>query len=362
MVAFDTSVPLSSLLGMPSGNEIPLAPTNLGCEISRTDDISALPVAAVSTKPEFDEKGSEPKVHREQIQKGGPANGSADASKNPANARKRKAVTPSPPIKATMSMQDQHSNKKRKKKDKDAPKKPRSAYIVFLDRHREEIRKACPEMMMKNITSALAKQWQHVTEDEMKLCRDIAAEERQAYENRKKEYEEQKALKPPEPAVADVKLKARRAKKDKDAPKKGRSAFILFLMEYRVQNKQQNNSSSAFADVSKSVGKAWADLPAELKAPYLEKATSEKAQYEELKKVYLDQKQARILAGEPIVSRAKKQKKAKVPLDINMDNVPLVSGVDPFSAPRASQPPPDVSAALDGSVISMSDALKVLAE
>lgn len=41
----------------------------------------------------------------------------------------------------------------------------------------------------------------------MKLCRDIAAEERQAYENRKKEYEEQKALKPPEPAVADVKLK-----------------------------------------------------------------------------------------------------------------------------------------------------------
>jgi hypothetical protein len=48
-------------------------------------------------------------------------------------------------------------------KDKEAPKKPRSSYIVFLDRHREEIRVACPDMQMKEVTSALAKQWQHVT-------------------------------------------------------------------------------------------------------------------------------------------------------------------------------------------------------
>jgi len=34
---------------------------------------------------------------------------------------------------------------------------------VFLDRHREEVRKACPDMQMKNITAALAKQWKHVT-------------------------------------------------------------------------------------------------------------------------------------------------------------------------------------------------------
>jgi hypothetical protein len=46
---------------------------------------------------------------------------------------------------------------------------------------------------------------------------------------------------------------AKRAKKDKDAPKKGRSAFILFLMDYRANHKQVNNTSEAFADVSKQV-------------------------------------------------------------------------------------------------------------
>eukprot|EP00854_Cymbomonas_tetramitiformis_P012058 gene12058-14247_t len=204
-------------------------------------------------------------------------------------------------------------------KDKEAPKKPRSAYIVYLDSHREEVRREQPDMKMKDITTALAEKWKFVGQvspkpDELAECKRVAENERTAYEHAKKIYLEMKAAAPQDFPEPD-RPKAKRAKKDKEAPKKGRSAFILFLMEFRQRNKQENNSSRAFADVSKQVGEAWAKLTDDERRPYLERAQLESDSYEEKKKEYFDRKQVASVS-----SSAKSTKAPDPKLDDVMEN------------------------------------------
>ncbi|KAK3262309.1 hypothetical protein CYMTET_28832 [Cymbomonas tetramitiformis] len=204
--------------------------------------------------------------------------------------------------------------RRRKMKDKEAPKKPRSAYIVYLDSHREEVRREQPDMKMKDITTALAEKWKFVGPDELAECKRVAENERTAYEHAKKIYLEMKAAAPQDFPEPD-RPKAKRAKKDKEAPKKGRSAFILFLMEFRQRNKQENNSSRAFADVSKQVGEAWAKLTDDERRPYLERAQLESDSYEEKKKEYFDRKQVASVS-----SSAKSTKAPDPKLDDVMEN------------------------------------------
>jgi hypothetical protein len=46
--------------------------------------------------------------------------------------------------------------------EKAKPKKPRSAYMVYLDRHRQMARDSNPEMQQKELTALLATNWQSV--------------------------------------------------------------------------------------------------------------------------------------------------------------------------------------------------------
>mmetsp|Transcript_11403 Transcript_11403/g.13516 ORF Transcript_11403/g.13516 Transcript_11403/m.13516 type:complete len:381 (-) Transcript_11403:312-1454(-) len=81
--------------------------------------------------------------------------------------------------------------------------------------------------------------------------------------------------------------KCHRRKKDKDAPRKGRSAFILFLMDFRNEHKQENNTAKAFSNLSKRVAAAWANLSEPLRAEYHERAGKEAAEYKRMKVAYL---------------------------------------------------------------------------
>lgn len=89
--------------------------------------------------------------------------------------------------------------------------------------------------------------------------------------------------------------KGKRRKKDKDAPRKGRSAFILFLMDFRNANKQENNSAKAFSNVSKKVGAAWTNLSDRQRAKYIQEAANEAAEYKKKKQEYLASKQEKEL-------------------------------------------------------------------
>jgi len=176
----------------------------------------------------------------------------------------------------------------RGKKDKARPKKPRSSYIIFLDRHRNSVRSKMPNLKMKEITAELAKLWRTVTPEEREICRQIAKYESERYEVNKKVFlQRAQQIGKLKPESSIVKPKAKRRKKDKEAPRKGRSAFILFLMDFRNANKQADNSMEAFSSLSKQVSSAWASLSDEERQPYLDRAAKEAEEYRVAKSEYL---------------------------------------------------------------------------
>ncbi|EJU00226.1 Non-histone chromosomal protein 6 [Dacryopinax primogenitus] len=78
----------------------------------------------------------------------------------------------------------------------------------------------------------------------------------------------------------------RGSKKDKDAPKRGLSAYLIFSNEWRDRVKAENPDAS-FGDVGRLLGAKWKELPDEEKKEYQRKsdedkqrAAKEKAEYE----------------------------------------------------------------------------------
>ncbi|KAJ8654232.1 hypothetical protein O0I10_010054 [Lichtheimia ornata] len=71
-------------------------------------------------------------------------------------------------------------------------------------------------------------------------------------------------------------------RKDPNAPKRGRSAYMFFSQEQRSTIKEENPDAS-FGDIGRLLGQKWKGLTDEEKKPYNDKAAADKQRYEEEK-------------------------------------------------------------------------------
>ncbi|XP_024185402.1 HMG1/2-like protein [Rosa chinensis] len=69
-------------------------------------------------------------------------------------------------------------------------------------------------------------------------------------------------------------------KKDADAPKRPAGAFFIFMEEFRKSFKLEFPDAKSGPTVGKAGGEKWKSLSATEKAPYVEKASKRKAEYE----------------------------------------------------------------------------------
>ncbi|KAK0518955.1 Non-histone chromosomal protein 6 [Tilletia horrida] len=69
--------------------------------------------------------------------------------------------------------------------------------------------------------------------------------------------------------------KQKRARKDKAAPKKAKSAYIIFCSEHRDRVKEEN-PTAGFGDVGRILGAKWKDMSDKEKAPYLKAQEKDK--------------------------------------------------------------------------------------
>lgn len=72
-------------------------------------------------------------------------------------------------------------------------------------------------------------------------------------------------------------VKKARKKKDKNAPKRGMSAFMFFSQDQR-ESVKADNPGIAFGEVGKVLGQRWKELSEADKKPYEEKAAKDKVQ------------------------------------------------------------------------------------
>jgi hypothetical protein len=72
--------------------------------------------------------------------------------------------------------------------------------------------------------------------------------------------------------------KGTRAKKDPNAPKRPRSGFMFYGMARRAALKEENPELS-FGEIGRALGEEWTGMSDAKKAPYVKKATADKARY-----------------------------------------------------------------------------------
>lgn len=170
------------------------------------------------------------------------------------------------------------SVKPKKVKDPEAPKK-KSAWIIFCEEERERIKQEVAEGKIEKIPpkemfAELGKRWKLVKDDE-----DKKAEFEEAAKVSKEEYEEKiKTYVPKEGVKAERK---KRAKKDKNAPKGAKSAWVFFCEAERKKIAKEKKKLTG-KEVMAELSARWKDVKGTKKAKkYEEMAKKDKKRYEE---------------------------------------------------------------------------------
>ena len=164
----------------------------------------------------------------------------------------------------------------RKKKDPDAPKRGKSAYIFFGQEYRE---KAKEELMEehgdayenKMVMSRLGAMWKDLqastkAKDKKEVAKfeKMAADDKERYETEKADYT------PPSEEELNEKLSSKKKRKDPNAPKRGKSAYIFFGQQHREKVKEElmEEHGDDFKNpmVMSRLGELWNELKASTKA------------------------------------------------------------------------------------------------
>jgi len=152
-------------------------------------------------------------------------------------------------------------------KEMNKPKGRMSAYTFFVQKCRDEHRKAYPNenANFSEFSKKCAEKWKTMTDDEKSKFAALAEVDKQRFER------EMAAYQPGE--------KRKKKKKDPLAPKRPLSAFFHYCKEERPKLKAANPSLSV-GEIAKELGDRWNHTAPEGKQSYEESAQRDKERYE----------------------------------------------------------------------------------
>jgi len=173
----------------------------------------------------------------------------------------------------------------RRKRNADLPKRGMTAYMIFCQEKRPEVKKNNPDVGFGQLGKLLGEAWKELPESDKSTFNEQAAKDKIRYQ---KELATYKATHP-ESSDDEKKPTKKKRKKEEGAPKKACSAFFHFSTKIRPKIKAENPSAK-FGDLGKLIGAAWQALPAEDKKEFEEAAEGDKKRYEKERKEFEDKK------------------------------------------------------------------------
>ena len=162
------------------------------------------------------------------------------------------------------------------KKDKNAPKGAKNAYILFCADNRDQVKEENSEMKATEIISELARRWKEADEDVKADYQEKAADDKKRYNSEMSDYvpsDEES------PKGAKGSVKKSKTKKDKNAPKGVKNAYILFCADNRDQVKEENPKMNA-KEIISELARLWKESDEDVKGEYQDKAAEDKKRYE----------------------------------------------------------------------------------
>lgn len=154
-----------------------------------------------------------------------------------------------------------------------APKRPNSAYILFMNENRAKFKAENPNATFGELSRIGGQQWASVKPVVKAKYEKLAQIDRERYERESASYV---------PTEADKQLKkAKKAKKVRDPtlPKKNLNAYMFYANSNRDKLKKQQPSLSATEIVSQ-LGSQWRALSDREKKQYNDMAAKDKVRYQ----------------------------------------------------------------------------------
>jgi upstream-binding transcription factor len=189
-------------------------------------------------------------------------------------------------------------NKINKPKDTDAPKKPKSAYLIFCQENREKIKQENPDIQPKEILTKLGSLWQLIkNEPASNKYVKKALEEKTRYDSELSEYspseEYNKVMEEykDNPEKFEKKTKTMKTKKQKkvvdpNKPKKPQTIFFKYSKEMRDKVKEEHPEMKT-DEIAKELGRRWKnEVSDEEKDEYKNIFKTEMLEYKRLMEQY----------------------------------------------------------------------------
>ena len=123
------------------------------------------------------------------------------------------------------------ASRKKNKKDKNAPKRPRTAFLLFSVDKREGVKNANPSLAFGDIAKEVSSLWKSCRDSEKQKYNNLANEDKQRYEREMEEYKQLKS----------EKEERKRSKKSKKSKKDSKS-------KKSKKHKKQESSSESDSD------------------------------------------------------------------------------------------------------------------
>lgn len=172
------------------------------------------------------------------------------------------------------------------KRREGGPKRPRNAYILYMQDYRDSVRRENPGMQMKDVTKILSARWKEATPEIQQKYNEAMRKDRDRYQNENENWKPGPELKS---LISDEDIK-----KDKNAPKMYRSPYAHFMMDFRAKEAASGTASNdreAFSAASKKIGEEWRSMSPSMKQLWVTKSEAEKKEYETKMSEYIKQKE-----------------------------------------------------------------------
>ncbi|ELR25348.1 HMG (high mobility group) box domain containing protein [Acanthamoeba castellanii str. Neff] len=170
---------------------------------------------------------------------------------------------------------------RRKRKDPNAPKRAMTAYMLFSQEKRTQIKTDHPTVGFGQVGKLLGEAWAALPDGDKRKYNELAAKDKIRYQKEAAQYKEDH----PESSDEEERPAKKRKKKDPNAPKKPCSAFFHFSKKMRPRIKDENPDAS-FGQLGKIIGEQWSKLGADERKEFETLAAADKERYAKEMKDY----------------------------------------------------------------------------
>jgi hypothetical protein len=175
----------------------------------------------------------------------------------------------------------QAATSRRKQRDPNAPKRCKSAYLLYQNAMRDQFREENPGMTFGQLSKYTSAMYKCLTAEEKEMWNQRAAEDKDRYEREMEEYVPPPGHDERGNLIDDFRFvppKKTRKVKDPNAPKRARGSFVFFTADERPKLMEEMPGIS-FVDSGSIMGERWRSLSLEEKKKYEDLAAQDKIRF-----------------------------------------------------------------------------------